>query len=206
MPIEVPDKKIYVKDMYDIYDIMQRILIREYKNGRKREYFWGVGLDLDHTISYIELIAMGSKGKVVIETKEAFSIAVEKRVKKMFFIHNHPVGTLEASEGDIKTTKALIKAGLLLDIPLIDHLIINEEKCYSMLLDGPMLKIHAEVRKEAPELFENEIRAEAKEEGLKEGEEKKAIETAKKMLAKGMDIGLIIELTGLPMDEVEEMK
>lgn len=195
MQMPLPDKKIYVKDVNDIYKIMQKILVREYKNGRKREYFWAIGLDVDHTISYIELVGMGTKSKVVVEAKEVYSFAVEKRVKKMFFVHNHPEGKLEPSEGDLETTKALMKAGLLLEIPVIDHLIIDEKSCYSMLIDGPMLRLMDEVRKEAPELFEDEIREEAK------VEEKKA--TALKMLGDGLPVETIIKYTGLSLDEIK---
>ena len=45
----------------------------------------------------------------------------------------------------------------------------------------------------------------AKEEGLAEGKHKKAIETAKKMLANGLSIGIVVKYTGLSIEEIKEL-
>jgi DNA repair protein RadC len=54
----------------------------------------------------------------------------------MILCHNHPSGNLKPSEADIKLTKKLKDAGTLLDIGVLDHVIIGEEKFYSFADEG----------------------------------------------------------------------
>ena len=49
------------------------------------------------------------------------------------------------------------------------------------------------------------LKEEGRQEGRQEGEKKKAVETAKKLKEKGMDIELIIEVTGLSKEEIEKL-
>ena len=50
--------------------------------------------------------------------------------------HNHPSGNLEVSSADRKITQNLKQAGLILVIPLLDHLILSSEGYYSMADEG----------------------------------------------------------------------
>jgi DNA repair protein RadC len=51
-------------------------------------------------------------------------------------VHNHPSGNLTPSSGDIEITKKLKAAGKLLDIQVLDHLIIGDNKFYSFVDRG----------------------------------------------------------------------
>ncbi|MCK9182444.1 MAG: hypothetical protein M0P13_06150, partial [Fibrobacteraceae bacterium] len=46
------------------------------------------------------------------------------------FAHNHPSGRSEPSDDDIQITRMLVKAGAILDIPVLDHVIIADGRCY----------------------------------------------------------------------------
>jgi predicted transposase/invertase (TIGR01784 family) len=62
-----------------------------------------------------------------------------------------------------------------------------------------------EFREEFMESLGPQLKDEGKKEGKKEGMEEKAIETAKKMLKKGFETDIIMELTGLKKEEVEKL-
>ena len=52
------------------------------------------------------------------------------------FVHNHPSGDLEASEDDIELTKRLAKAGEIVGIDVLDHIIICDKKYLSLKREG----------------------------------------------------------------------
>ena len=126
------DQKIRIENAKDVAMIMQRILFRQNKLHRKKEYFWSLGLNIANDIEYIELLAIGSLNKVHIDSVEVLSFAVSKKCKKIILCHNHPSGNLTASDQDIKITKKIKEGASLLGINLLDHIIISEEEFCSM--------------------------------------------------------------------------
>ena len=126
-------------DSEDVFRIMQKILLRQNKLRRKREYFWTVGLNNANDIDYIELVAIGRLNTVNIDPVEIFSFAVSKKCKRLILCHNHPSGGLEPSLEDRDITSRMIDAGHILGIEIIDHLIISEENFFSFA-DNDLLK------------------------------------------------------------------
>ena len=122
----------------DIYSTMRTILLRESKHDRNKEHFWVVGLQRDAVLSYIELVALGTVNSTVVNPVEVFSFAMQKKVHRVILIHNHPSGNLVPSENDLELTKALYRAGQLLNIQIVDHLIISTES-YTSLFDAGFL-------------------------------------------------------------------
>lgn len=57
--------------------------------------------------------------------REVFRPALIASAAALLIMHNHPSGEATPSEGDIKVTRALIRAGQLLKIELLDHVIIG---------------------------------------------------------------------------------
>lgn len=64
---------------------------------------------------------------------EVFSEALAQRASAIIVAHNHPSGVLEPSMEDREVTRRLKKAGDILGIPIIDHLIFSEDGFISML-------------------------------------------------------------------------
>jgi len=123
-----------IETNHDLYEIMLKILLRQNRIRRKQEYFWMVGLqDGDWTLEFIELIAIGGENFVNIEHRQIFRVAVIKDIKHLMLVHNHPGGTLHASESDVEITDKLRKSGDLLGINVWDHLVITEEGWVSVV-------------------------------------------------------------------------
>jgi DNA repair protein RadC len=65
-----------------------------------------------------------------------FKAALDARAAAVIAVHNHPSGNLQPSVADVELTEKLRKAGQLLDIPLLDHLIVSERGYYSFADEG----------------------------------------------------------------------
>jgi DNA repair protein RadC len=57
----------------------------------------------------------------------------------MILVHNHPSGSTNPSEQDIKLTRKLFAAGEMLDLPVLDHLIFTDNNYYSFRDNGILL-------------------------------------------------------------------
>lgn len=119
-------KKDKVHNAEDISKIINSILELESEVDREKEHFWAIGLTTNNRIKYIDLVTLGTLNEALIHPRETFRLAVLKGVNCLIVCHNHPSGNLEASTGDIEITERLKKAGDILGIKLIDHIIIGD--------------------------------------------------------------------------------
>lgn len=77
--------KRYIAGTDDVYNIMQRVLLRENKIDREKEYLWMIGMNQAGYILYLELIALGSYKSVNIEPINVFRVAVMKTLHALFW-------------------------------------------------------------------------------------------------------------------------
>ena len=116
----------------DVSEIMKKIFMRQNKLHRQKEYFWVIGLNTANRILYVEVVAIGSLNKIIIDPVEVFCFAVAKKCKRIIIVHNHPSGVVEPSPSDIELTAALLKGASYLGIELLDHIIITETDYLSL--------------------------------------------------------------------------
>ncbi|WP_046759230.1 JAB domain-containing protein [Kordia jejudonensis] len=136
MNVRLPkDEDINIANGEDIARIMRKILLRQNRLHRKREYFWVIGLSNNQDIEYIELIAIGKSNTVNVSPIDVFNLAAAKKCEKIILCHNHPNGNMKPSEADLQLTHRLMQGGELLGIRIIDHIIICEKEDYYSLLD-----------------------------------------------------------------------
>jgi len=110
----------------DVFSIFQSLL-----GDKMYEYFWILLLDRANKVISTELISEGGVSGTVADPKKIFKITLERNASSIILCHNHPSGNIEPSEADIRLTRKLKDAGDLLDIQVLDHLIIGENKYYS---------------------------------------------------------------------------
>jgi len=70
-------------------------------------------------------VSIGSLDASIIHPREVFAEAIKNKAASVIFVHNHPSGDSEPSEGDLVITKRLIEAGKILGIEVIDHIIVT---------------------------------------------------------------------------------
>jgi DNA repair protein RadC len=84
------------------------------------------------------MVSQGGISGTVIDVRLILKTAIEKLASSIILCHNHPSGTLEPSDADKKITDKLKKAGELMDIPVLDHVIIGRNKHYSFADEGQL--------------------------------------------------------------------
>jgi len=126
MTYKVHEKKT-IENPADIANIIQSILIREDKIDQDKEHFYSVGLDSRKRIQYIELVSLGTLNASMVHPRELYRRAIMLGVEAIIVAHNHPSGVVEPSEDDLIVTKRLVKAGEILGIKLLDHIIITSD-------------------------------------------------------------------------------
>ena len=86
-------------------------------------------------IGIYEVSSGGTTGTVA-DPKLIFTAALKLNANSIILCHNHPSGNLTPSEEDMKLTRKIKEAGLLLDLIVIDHMIISNEGYYSFSDEG----------------------------------------------------------------------
>ncbi|MFC2106311.1 RadC family protein, partial [Candidatus Bipolaricaulota bacterium] len=71
-----------------------------------------------------------------VHPREVFADVLMDRAAGVMFAHNHPSGTLRASAEDLALTKRLVRAGEILGIRILDHLIVTDTGFLSMRQNG----------------------------------------------------------------------
>lgn len=91
----------------------------------KKEHFVVFFLDTQNQVTKREIISIGTLNASLIHPREVFEPAVKHLAAHVIVAHNHPSGSLEASDEDIHVTRRLLEAGKLLGIELLDHVIVT---------------------------------------------------------------------------------
>lgn len=110
------------------------IVYKYYKDvigDKKQEYFYCIYLDNSKKIIKDKLLFIGTINQSIVHPREIFKEAYLLSASSIICVHNHPAGSLEPSREDINLTNRLKEIGLLLGIPIIDHIIITKDNYYS---------------------------------------------------------------------------
>jgi DNA repair protein RadC len=100
--------------------------------GKKKEHFLVLCLDTRNRLIHGKLVSMGSLDTSVVHPREVFKEAISSCAASVIFAHNHPSGDPEPSKEDIELTKRLAKAGEILGIAVLDHIIVCDESFVSL--------------------------------------------------------------------------
>ena len=84
-------------------------------------------LDTDLSIISREIVSIGTLNSCIIHPREIFRTAITRNANSIIVAHNHPSGNLTPSKEDLDITKQLKKAGEILNILLLDHVIVSKQ-------------------------------------------------------------------------------
>jgi DNA repair protein RadC len=99
--------------------------IRESNRLRSVESFQVLLLNTRKKLIRVEEISEGTLDTLLVHPREVFRAAIAANAAAVVLVHNHPSGDPTPSEADIKTTRDLIRAGQLLKIEVVDHVILG---------------------------------------------------------------------------------
>jgi DNA repair protein RadC len=126
-----PDEKPKITSSRDAFDLLKADM-----TDLVKEEFWLLLLNRAHRVIGKKRISEGGVSGTVADPKIIFKIALEELASGVIVAHNHPSGNLQPSQTDIDLTKKLKDAGKVLDIQLLDHLILANQKYFSFADEG----------------------------------------------------------------------
>jgi len=89
------------------------------------ECFVVLMLNTRHRVKGHYLVSIGTQDTILVHPREVFRLAIMTAANAIILTHNHPSGDPTPSEADIRTTRDLIRAGQLLKIEVLDHVVIG---------------------------------------------------------------------------------
>ena len=123
-------------ELKDSRDSFERFL--PYIDDMKQEHFLVMYLNQSNHVIDVKCISNGGTTHVIADPKIIFKNALNHGATCLILGHNHPSGNPRPSEDDRQLTKKLVAAGKLLDIAVIDHIVIGNERYYSFRDHGEM--------------------------------------------------------------------
>lgn len=113
-----------------------RRFVHTHLRGRNQEVFMVLGLDSRRRIRLIKEVGLGSVAHVHVHPREVFRPLIQAGAHSVILVHNHPSGDPDPSESDIGLTHRLAECGWLMGIPVLDHIVVTDAGCTSMLALG----------------------------------------------------------------------
>ncbi len=106
---------------------------------RPVEQFGVVLLDTKHRVLRTTVLSVGTLDASIVHPREVFRAAASAGAAALVVFHNHPSGDPTPSEDDVALTKRLVRAGDLMGIPVLDHVIVAENRFCSLKDRGDLV-------------------------------------------------------------------
>ncbi len=97
-----------------------------------QENLWILNLDTRNRLINVEKLYKGSLNTSMVRVGEVFKAAIQKNAAAILMVHNHPSGDPAPSPEDANLTRAVVSAGKLLDIDVLDHVVIGRGRFVSL--------------------------------------------------------------------------
>jgi DNA repair protein RadC len=102
---------------------------------RPVEHFGVLLLDTKNRVLRTTVVSVGTLDASIVHPREVFRAAAAAGAAALILFHNHPSGDPSPSDDDIALTRRLVRAGELMGISVIDHVIISESRFHSLRED-----------------------------------------------------------------------
>ncbi len=96
-----------------------------------KEHFCAIFLNTKNEVIAEQVVSIGTINSSLVHPREVFNGAIKNLAHSLIIVHNHPSGDPTPSQEDVTITKRLSKAGNVLGVPLLDHIIIGKGKWWS---------------------------------------------------------------------------
>ncbi|PKL23540.1 MAG: DNA repair protein RadC [Chloroflexi bacterium HGW-Chloroflexi-5] len=116
----------------DAYAVLKRFATM------RQEHFLLLTLDGAHQVIRSKIVTIGLTNRTIVHPREVFKPAIADAATSVVIAHNHPSGNVEPSPEDRDITYRLVKAGAIIGIEVLDHIIIGKQGYFSFLEHGLM--------------------------------------------------------------------
>lgn len=104
----------------------------------RQERFFALLLDSRHRLIRQVEVSRGSLSQSLVHPREVFAPALRESAAALIVMHNHPSGDPHPSRDDIEVTQRLAKAGEVLGVGLLDHIVVGAEGFHSFARSGQL--------------------------------------------------------------------
>ena len=126
--LELPySKRVFIRDATTVYNEM-----RDFARWDK-EVFVAFYLDTKNRVISREVVSVGTLNACLIHAREVFRTAIARNANSVIVAHNHPSGDTTASDEDRRITDQLFRAGEIIDIEVLDHVVVAKDRFVSVL-------------------------------------------------------------------------
>jgi len=124
-------ERFRIRSPHDVADLMRPRL-----GGLPHEEMWVLLLNTkNHVVAEIQLY-VGTIDSCPVRIAEIFREAVRRNARNLILVHNHPSGSENPSPEDVALTRDAVRAGKLLDITIVDHVVIGAHAHLSLKETG----------------------------------------------------------------------
>lgn len=131
LALEKPDERMRIQSPEDVAAILSTDMA-----ALDQEELRVVLLNTKNEVLRVVTVYRGSVNAAQIRVAEVFKEAVRQNAPSLVIAHNHPSGDPTPSADDVAVTRELVKAGQLLDIEVLDHLVIGDGRHVSLRRKG----------------------------------------------------------------------
>ncbi len=131
--LEQAREKTKISASRDVYDIMHPILA-----DLPYEEFWILLLNRANKVMSVQKISQGGVAGTVMDSKIIMKAAIDALASSIILCHNHPSGNIMPSQQDKNITQKIKEAGVIMDMPILDHIIVTETGFYSFADEGDL--------------------------------------------------------------------
>lgn len=127
LTLEAPEEKLAINSPADAAALVQYEM-----SALEQEHLRVILLDRRNRVLAIVEVYKGSVNSSQVRVGELFKEAIRANASAIIVTHNHPSGDPTPSPDDVAVTRAMVQAGKLLDIDVLDHLVIGMGKWASL--------------------------------------------------------------------------
>jgi DNA repair protein RadC len=131
MIIPISETEKTLNSPKEVYRLLQEVLSLESEEDRDKEHFWVLMLDVRQQLKTLDLVSIGILNSALVHPREVFRCAITQGCASIILAHNHPSGQPEPSADDLDITQRMEKAGEILGIEVLDHIIVASNGYYS---------------------------------------------------------------------------
>ena len=144
-------KHEYRKDTFDNPKDVAAF-VRKLLRSIDREVFGVINIDSSNKLNSVNFVSTGSLNSTLTHPREVFKSSILANAASVILFHNHPSGRVNYSHDDLEITKLLVKAGEILGIIVLDHVIVGDEEFLSfseegLLNNGGLRRLSGKIKK-----------------------------------------------------------
>lgn len=127
LTLESPEERPTINSPADAAALVQYEM-----SAFEQEHLRVILLDRRNRVLETVEVYKGSVNSSQVRVGELFKEAIRKNASAMIVIHNHPSGDPTPSPDDVAVTRAIVHAGKLLDVEVLDHLVVGQGRWVSL--------------------------------------------------------------------------